>query len=153
MRKPLPPPDVDFVLARVDSSGGEDSCWEWKKSTNSSGYGIVNRFKKVYFPHRIMLESVHGPLGETCALHTCDNRLCCNPKHLFPGTRADNMKDMTAKGRHWGGPKKLSDAQVADLIAREHEFPTRTALAKAFGVSAPLVTAILKNGHRARKLA
>lgn len=32
-------------------------------------------------------------------MHSCDRRICCNPKHLSLGTHADNMADMKAKGR------------------------------------------------------
>lgn len=31
--------------------------------------------------------------------HTCDNPPCCNPKHLFEGTKIDNQRDCMAKGR------------------------------------------------------
>jgi hypothetical protein len=55
--------------------------------------------------HRVAWELTHGPIpdGEghhgTVVMHTCDNRLCCNPAHLRLGTQADNVRDMDAKGR------------------------------------------------------
>lgn len=35
--------------------------------------------------------------------HHCDNRLCCNPAHLFLGTPRQNTQDMLAKGRESRG--------------------------------------------------
>jgi hypothetical protein len=32
--------------------------------------------------------------------HSCDNRKCMNPEHLFLGTNQDNMTDKMNKGRH-----------------------------------------------------
>lgn len=31
--------------------------------------------------------------------HTCDNRCCVNPDHLFIGTQHDNVRDCIIKGR------------------------------------------------------
>lgn len=44
--------------------------------------------------------SIHGDLDEGIVIrHTCDNPLCCNPRHLIPGTQADNVRDMVERGR------------------------------------------------------
>jgi len=54
--------------------------------------------------------------------HRCDNPPCCNPRHLFLGTCADNVADMVAKARGARGADlphtKLTDEQVRDIRAR-----------------------------------
>ncbi len=50
--------------------------------------------------HRVAWVVWRGPIPDGLwVLHTCDNPPCCNPAHLFLGTRADNIADMVAKGR------------------------------------------------------
>jgi len=50
--------------------------------------------------HRYFYEKVNGLIPEGMqVLHTCDNPLCINPKHLFLGTQSDNMKDASNKKR------------------------------------------------------
>jgi hypothetical protein len=39
--------------------------------------------------------------------HTCDNRKCFNPKHLFAGTPQENVDDMFAKDRQAKNIRRL----------------------------------------------
>lgn len=76
--------------------GRANQCWPWKGKVNSSGYGsFQGRGAHVY-----CWEIAHGPT-EKYVLHTCDNRRCCNLKHLFAGTQSDNIKDQHTKGRNY----------------------------------------------------
>lgn len=75
-------------------------CWNWKQCTQSNGYGRIRVEGKTHYVHRYVYQLLHGPIPKRRDIcHECDNRKCCNPAHLFMGTRLANMRDATSKGR------------------------------------------------------
>jgi hypothetical protein len=85
-----------------------NDCWEWNKTTTIWGYGQAWYHGKRYAAHRLAFLLANGHLPDNMNVcHSCDNRLCINPAHLFLGTHIDNMKDMKEKKRaknQWTGP-------------------------------------------------
>lgn len=79
---------------------GDDECWEWRAARDDNGYGRCGFMGKTLLTHRVAFLISNGFLiDEMFVCHSCDNPPCCNPKHLFLGTHADNMQDMVSKGR------------------------------------------------------
>lgn len=88
----------------------ETTCWTWVGSIQKpSGYGkIHHRSKSMMLAHRMSWQIHFGAIPENkCVLHSCDNRSCVNPKHLFIGSYGDNANDMVSKGRHGGQTKMV----------------------------------------------
>lgn len=104
------------VPLEVDTSDAE-ACWNWTGAVRSRGYGIIVHSysatkRKGFYTHRIAYEIWVGPTKDLCVLHKCDNERCINPKHLFLGTNADNLKDSIAKGRLLIGGEEHSQAKL-----------------------------------------
>jgi hypothetical protein len=76
-----------------------ENCWIWKGWAFKKGYGGIKLNGKSLKAHRLSYYLHKGPISKPLIMHSCDNRLCVNPSHLFEGTNADNMNDMKVKGR------------------------------------------------------
>ena len=83
-----------------------NGCWEWTGLVHK-GYGRIkiggesSDKRKMVLVHRVMFELFKGDIPNNYLIcHTCDNRKCVNPDHLFCGTSSDNMQDCINKGRH-----------------------------------------------------
>ena len=77
-----------------------DDCLEWQGGTTGRGYGqiMINGVK--HATHRLAWVLANGvPIPEGMSvLHSCDNKICCEPSHLRIGTQADNMRDYVERG-------------------------------------------------------
>lgn len=95
---------------KIDKSG---NCWIWTAAVGSHGYGVIAIRHGVYMlAHRFAYERANGPIPEGLFVcHTCDNRKCVQPEHLFVGSNADNMADARAKGRLKGISRPKWDSQ------------------------------------------
>ena len=95
MSKKSEPSDFWNKLRRVEST----DCWEWTGYKARFGYGSIMYQGETWLTHRLAYTLHYGSTANQCVLHRCDNPPCCNPRHLFLGTREDNVADRVAKGR------------------------------------------------------
>lgn len=78
----------------------QEGCWLWTGHLIKHGYGRFNCYGSQFSAHRISWELHFGVIPDGLfVLHKCDNPSCVRPEHLFVGTQADNVRDMTKKGR------------------------------------------------------
>ena len=101
---------------KVDKSG---DCWMWTGARGAHGYGDFHYGggSRHVLAHRYVYELEVGPIPEGLELrHLCNNghNGCVNPHHLLPGTRSDNMIDLSYA--FTSRKQKLSVPQV--LVAR-----------------------------------
>lgn len=116
---------------KIDLKSG---CWEWQKSKRR-GYGSVVYSNKSWYTHRLVYTLVYGDIPSGILVcHHCDNRLCCNPLHLFLGTYKDNTQDMMTKNRG-GHRKKLLKNQLEESRLLIQNGVSLCDVAKKFNVS------------------
>lgn len=153
----------DRFWARV-AMAQPNECWNWTGSKNSGGYGTVRYHNVCAQAHRVAYFLTHGGIGlltgfriegraaryKRFVLHKCDNRLCCNPNHLFLGSMRTNMLDAYAKGRKMQPRSRHANAKLTPDQVREmrHLYDTKQMqqipLAKKFKVSQRVVSLVVR---------
>lgn len=97
---------IERFWSKVDRSGGPDACWPWTGGHDERGYGIFYPTgERKTRAHRWLLGHLRGkplidkPRGIEDGCHRCDNPPCCNPAHLYVGTRKRNIADAVERSR------------------------------------------------------
>lgn len=105
----------------------------------------VHRFS--YWLHNKKLPKGNGWHGFSIC-HSCDNRKCVNPKHLFIGTHEDNMKDARRKGQFSNENNGRAKHTVEDIKRIKELYATgrlsQRELGRLFGVTHTNIYAITK---------
>ncbi len=136
-----------IIWLKSRTSASENGCWEWTSTLQKTGYGkIQDWLHKSRLAHRAIYALAVAPIPVGMyVLHSCDNRRCINPEHLWLGTHADNQKDKVQKGRH---NYKFSADEI-DQIKRYHKYGiARVELRKAFQISTFWFDKVIKEGRR-----
>ena len=113
-------------------------------SRDGEGYCRVAYQGKLIGLHRASLQLHIGRelKRDEMACHTCNNRDCFNPAHLYAGSAADNARDRDHDGNptrgHLNARAKLTEDDVREIrraiASRDQTFASVRDLAAKFGV-------------------
>ena len=127
-----------------------DECLAYSGHIMKNGYGQVWYEGRIWTAHRLSYFLNVGMVDDSLDVcHSCDNRPCINPKHLFQGTRKDNMEDCRNKGRNFiprgelGSRVILTEKQVLAIRVLYPNISSRELAAK-YGVSTRTILSVAR---------
>lgn len=135
-------------LRNVDQFHDDQACWNWVGAGKGNGYGHCSMAGASTTAHRKSFMLFYGEIPDGFDVcHSCDNRACVNPNHLFLGTRQENMADAVIRGRTDGGNRKhLREATVQEVRRQIAKGTPNAIIAKMLDVNRETVRKI-KSGQ------
>jgi len=131
-----------FKHSRLCGEQDIGGCIPWVGAKYKNGYGEFYMDGRLTGAHRASYVIHISDIPEGLfVLHTCDNKSCVNPDHLFLGTHQDNMDDMKKKGRQPN--RKLSQESVKSIFSDTRMY---SVIASENGVTESTIKHI-KNGR------
>lgn len=123
--------------------GDPTKCWDWLGSKSDAGYGTygfsVGTVKASHISYTINIGRIPDGLQVN---HKCNNRLCVNPNHLYAGTQAENVRDITDSNR-WNPFRLITiedEIAIIDMRLRGVSIPM---IADKFGYDVKTVGSLL----------
>lgn len=136
---------ADRFWANVSKS---DGCWWWRGTLIGDGYGAMYVNGRRVAAHRLAYEMTNGPIPDGLDIcHTCDNKACVRPAHLWAGTPSENAIDHFDKKRKDG--RALANKKADEIRALRAAGKTPVELARMYGLSQPYVRKICAGTTRA----
>lgn len=103
-------PVIDRFMARI-TKNAETGCWAF---SGSGRYKTIRANKVSWRAHRYSYVLFKGQITRGLLVcHTCDNKDCVNPDHLYLGTEKDNSRDAMERNR-----LRVGEAHHAAKISR-----------------------------------
>lgn len=121
----------------------DGSCLIWTGAVRKDKNGLANygaiqigaRGQGVDRPHRVAYRFAKGEIPKgLVVMHSCNNKLCCNPDHLTAGTYSENIKDAWDDGLRPSN-SKFSEEQIIEMRKMRDEGKSCQAIADLFGLS------------------
>jgi hypothetical protein len=150
-----------FRFWRFVAPGKPTECWEWQGTRNENGYGYIGAgggSGGQIRAHRAAYTIFYGPIPDGAVVcHTCDNRACVNPDHLFAASQGENLRDMVRKGRAGQGvfrdgddhpQHKYTDAAVRDMRELAAAGVPYAHITAKYGISRFYLSMIVRGGSR-----
>lgn len=110
--------DVDLIRRLIEGSTVDEAgCWNWDGWKTHDGYGIVSISDRNHVVHRVLYEQLVGTVPDGLDLdHLCRNRACCNPRHVEPTTRSENLRRGLAGRYVMGGTCRKGHRLTPDTL-------------------------------------
>lgn len=140
--------EADRFWSHVNKSKGV--CWNWMGYIRKNGYGqfrigsAADGTRRMVMSHRYSYASCCGDVPDGMMVcHSCDNRRCVNPDHLFIGTAKDNNSDCAKKDRNSRGERHgMSKLRRENVIAIKDDTRPQRQIARDYSVSQNVISRI-----------